>query len=191
MEKKDFYAAVLKSGQFCKCKTIEEFKWFPESTVECILLARYDHTFTGPSNITDWYQFHFVDREGNPTTYRVGGFEVFYLGRDDGCTNFFGRKVSIRDCSSDKFYKYTSRVWYDTFITDEIKPLLERLNRCSGEEEIVKELKTVLSYSSLQDKMDSLQISYDELRGKYELLKKKLIELSVVFDAIKDPDDNS
>lgn len=191
MEENDFYAIVLKSGQFSKCKRLEEFKLSPESLVECFLYARYDHTFHGPSNTTSWYQFFFVDREGNPTTYRIGNFEVSYLGLDNGYTNFFGRSITIHDCSTDKYYECQSNCWYYDFIHHEIKPLLERLNKCSDEDDIVKELDTVLSYDALQDKVNSLQTSYDDLKEKYDLMKTKVNELLNSFETIKELFDNA
>lgn len=181
MAENDFYAIVLKSGKFSKCKRLEEFKLIQENALECFLYARYDHTFKGPSNTTHWYQFFFVDREGNPTTYKIGNFEVSALGLDNGCTNFFGRDVTIHDCLMDKYYKYQSRCWYENFIHHEIKPLLERLNKCSNEEDIVKELNTMLSYDTLQNKVCSLLNSYDDLKKKYDLIKEKINELLITI----------
>ena len=171
---KDFYAMVLKSGQFSKCADVSEFNRLPESVVECYLFARYDHTFTGTSNITDWYQFYFVDRSGSPSTYRVGHFEVTFVGVDNGYTNFFGRNITIRDCNTDKYYEYKSTVWYNSFIPKEIKPLLTKLNDATDEEDIIKVLDTHVSYDSLMTKYNHLKQSYNALKDKYDLLKSKV-----------------
>ena len=103
---KDFYAIVVKSGQFYKCARNDDFCNCPSDAVECYLFAKYTHTFKGPSNWTDWYHITIVDKKGNPSTYRIGNFEAILIGEDIGYTNFFGRDITIHDISSGKYYKY-------------------------------------------------------------------------------------
>lgn len=185
MNKKDFYAIVFKSGQFVtRCNT-DEFKQIPLDTVECFLYARYDNTFTGTSNITDWYQFYFVNNNGQPTSYRVGDFEVSYLGTDNGYTNFFGRDVTIRDCRTDHYYEYKSMCRYNRFIPDEIKPLLEKLNHCENEDEISQLLKVHTSYEKLEYKFRSLTNSYNSLKEENEKMKIEIEKLNSVMCGIR------
>lgn len=170
----DFYAMVLKSGQFAKCTDVSEFELLPESAVECYLFAKYDRTFTGQTNVTDWFHFYFVDRSGSQTTYRIGHFEVSFMGVDDGCTNFFGRCITIRDCDTDKYYEYKSNVWYHRFIPEEIKPLLIRLNDAPDEEAIIEVLDTHESNDCLMRKCNNLQLSYDALKTNMICLNLRL-----------------
>ena len=184
MNEKDYYVIVFKSGQVQTRKNTDEFKLIPKQSVECFLFARYDHTFRGPSNTTDWFQFYFVDTEGNPATYTLGRFEVTYLGLDDGCTNFFGRAVTIHDTSSDKYYEYKSTC-RNCFIPEEIKPLLEKLNGCNDEEEIINTLGLHKPYQDLQYLYDSLQESYNQLKKDHDELKTRFIQLETALSEIR------
>lgn len=166
-------------------KNVDEFKLLPPHTIECFLYARYDNTFTGPSNITDWFQFYFVDKGGQPTTYRIGKYEVIYLGTDNGCTNFFGRDVTIRDCTTEKYYEYRSKCWYNCFIQDELKPLLEKLNRCQTEEEIIQCLKTHIPYNMLERKFLALENACNSMKKESEVLKNKINTLTSVISDIR------
>lgn len=184
MDNKSFYAVVLKSGQFVTRKSLEELAHISSGLIECVLFARYDNTFHGPSNITDWYQFSFINDAGDPIPYRIGNFEIVYVDKDDGCTNFFGRRVSIHDVLRDKYYEYTSKVWYDRFVIEEIKPLLERLNKCE-ENEIPKILKTHPSYAQLEWKIKNLEASISSLEKENEVIRNNNTELLSVLDEIK------
>ena len=185
MNKEDFYAIVFKSGQFEIRKNTDEFKLIPDQAIECFLFARYDNTFKGPSNTTNWFQFYFVDKSGNPTTYRVGDFEISYLGVDTGCTNFFGRRVTIHNIVSDNYYEFKSTCPYRRFIPDEIKPLLEKLNGCANEDEMAGILKSHVPYQDLQYRYNDLQRSYDNLKEEAEKLKSDISKLESTLSKIK------
>ena len=62
---KDFYIAVLKSGQIRRYRSMELLKTEPQESVECYLKAEYRYTYKGPVNITDWHQYSFISANEN------------------------------------------------------------------------------------------------------------------------------
>lgn len=167
MDPKNFYCVILKSGMLIKCKSISEFHQYRDDTIECFLCAKYAYTFSGTSNTTDWFHFHIIDRNGCSATYKRGHFEVVAFDQDSGCTNFFGRGVTIRDMRSDMSYHFVSRLWYNTFIPDEIIPLLDRLNECNSNDEYQEILKKYSAVDHIQLLKEELRICQQEL-DKYK-----------------------
>ena len=185
MNDKDLYIAILKSGQVVKCKGVTELSAMADQMVECFLYARYDHTFNGPSNTTDWYQFSFIDRNGQPTAYKVGDFKIAYIGKDSGFTNFFGREVTVHNCRTDKYYKLTSKLmWYNDFIHNELKPLLEKLNLCVDDSQIQSLINSHLTYFELENRFKSLQSSYDSLKEEVAAQKQTIEDQQAVLSEI-------
>lgn len=137
---KDFYIAVLKSGQIRRYRSMELLKSEPQESIECFLKAEYRYTYTGPVNITDWHQYSFINAEGDLKPYAIGNWEVSNIGIDNGCTNFFGREITLHNKLTDKYYPYKSMIDYEGFVMMEIKPLLEKLNRMESESDIINEI---------------------------------------------------
>ncbi len=168
MSEKDFFAVVLKTGGFIKYESIKEFRKIPFKSVACYLKAEYDRTFTGPVNITNWYRFSIVDIDGNPDRYQIGDFEVVDIGVDDGMTNFFGRDIVIHNMKNDECYTWRSHDYYQTFIIDEIRPLLIQLNNCQSAEEIAEVLNAPISYDSLKESFDNLKSKLTQIKNILE-----------------------
>ena len=154
---KDFYIAVLKSGQIRRYGSIELLKSEPQESIECYLKAEYRYTYKGPVNITDWYQYSFISANGDVKPYVIGNWEVSNIGVDNGCTNFFGREITLHNKLTDKYYPYKSTVDYAYFVMTEIKPLLEKLNRLDSEHDIINEIKCHMDYFTLEAKYKDAQ----------------------------------
>lgn len=153
---KDFYYIVFKDGTVNKCNSLSDFKQYPAHSVECYLYAQYAYTYTGPINVTDWFHFHFIDAEGEYVSYQRGNFAITAIGKDNGCTNFFGRQISIYDMNADKHYVFLSKSHHSVFVTKEIIPLLDKLNDCCSEDMIYDTLdkySVVETYQFLKDKL--------------------------------------
>jgi len=123
---KDWFYGILINGEMIKRSAISELQNIPH--IVYYVLAKYNYTYRGPSNTTRWYHYIPIDKNGNPLTIRIGNFEVAIIDKDDGKTNFFGRKVQIYDIRKDKLYPYLSMHYGVTFISQELVPLLNKLN---------------------------------------------------------------
>lgn len=123
---KDLYYGILINGEAVKRSSISELQSIPH--IEYYVFAKYENTYKGPTNTTKWYHYIPIDRHGNPMTIRIGDFEVSIIDKDNGFTNFFGRKVQIYDIRKCKLYPYLSMHYGVTFISKELTPLLNKLN---------------------------------------------------------------
>lgn len=167
---KDFYIAVIKSGQILRYSSVELLDTEPKETVECYLKAEYRYTYEGPVNITDWYQYSFINVNGDSTPYTIGNWEISNIGVDNGCTNFFGRDITLHNKLTDKYYKYKSKISYANFVMEEIKPLMEKLNRMDSESDIVNEIQCHMDYATLEAK-------YKTALTQIKTYKEKLSEI--------------
>lgn len=170
------FLGILKSGMYVKKRYLSEIVNIP--SLEYILKAEWRHRFIGPRNITDWFQYTIINKEGNPMPLKVGNFEVIYIDEDNGCTNFFGRKVQIHDIKRDTYYTYNSmKYWYE-FIKEELIPLLEKLNEYGSWEEYhlakddrISSFGTTEAYNLYQE-----VIQLRKEQDSYNAKKEKLIE---------------
>lgn len=174
---KDFYVAVLKSGQHTRYGTFDLLGRVPKALVECYLKAEYRSTYKGPVNITDWYQYFFIDAENNVIPYRIGEWEVSYIGPDNGCTNFFGRDMTLHNRKNDRYYPYKSKVDYVNFVMDEINPLLNKLNGCNSEDEIIHEIQCHADYNTLETR-------YKSALRQLEIYREQIIAIKEIADAM-------
>ena len=175
---KDFYCIILKSGMMVRCKSVDDFQQYEDEIVECFLWAKYAYTFNGPVNTTEWFHFHIVDRHGNNTTYKSGRFEVVAFEKDSGCTNFFGRGVTIRDMISDAYYHFVSRLWYNKFIPDEIIPLLGKLNQCDSTDEfqdILKKYSAVEHFQLLKEELSMCKKERDKYKSQIDEIRRVIV----------------
>lgn len=69
---KDLYIGIMGNGEVIKKDRLSDLAHIPR--VEFFLKANYDNTYEGKSNITHWYRYEIIDREGNPFTLRKGDF---------------------------------------------------------------------------------------------------------------------
>jgi hypothetical protein len=170
-DSKDFLLIVLKSGQEHRLSDFNDVDYYPQSVVECILLAEYSHTYKGPVNVTDWYKYRIVNRDLTCATYKIDNFEIILFDTDNGCTNFFGRQVTIHDCRNSNYYSYKS-LCESNFITDELKPLLLELNDLSTDEAIRGRLSSNLTpFQSLQKENEDLRSNIDKYKALLENIK--------------------
>lgn len=179
MDSKDFYCIILKSGMMIRCKSTNEFQQYEDDAIECFLWAKYAYTFNGPVNTTEWFHFYIVDRNGSNATYKRGYFEVVAFEQDSGCTNFFGRGVTIRDMRSEMSYHFVSKLWYSKFISDEIIPLLDRLNECNSSDEyqeILKKYSAVEHVQLLKEELRICQKERDEYKNQINEIKRIIVK---------------
>jgi hypothetical protein len=187
MDFTDFYACVLKSGQFIRRDRIDAFGQLADQDVICYLHARYDHMYeTDAGYKTPYYQFSFVNKEGGSTSFGCGDFEIVFIDTDWGFSRNYavGRNITIRNCRTNQYYEYRSYEVYSKFIPDELIPLFQKLNQCGSEEEIRMALKSHQPYSALQQSFDSLtkkakklQEQVDALLSKIESIKKMIADI--------------
>lgn len=149
---KDYVIGILKGGRIIKKRTLQELITIPH--IEHFVIQKYAYTFKGPVNITDWYQYFFVDIHGNPTILKNHNFEVIYIDKDQGCTNFSGRNIHIYDSLKDTTYIYYSRKSSESFLTEELIPLLNKLHYWGSWE----------AYE--------LSVEYEKLQNQYAQLKE-------------------
>ena len=171
-ENKDFYITVLKSGQILRYGSLELLKTEPQDSVECYLKAEYQYTYNGPVNITDWHRYSFINVDGDFVPYTVGDWEILYIGVDNGCTNFFGRDITLHNKLTDKYYKYRSKINYANFVMEEIKPLMEKLNRMDSESDVISEIKCHMDYASLEAKYKTVLTQIDKYKEQLSEIKK-------------------
>lgn len=100
------------------------------------------------------------------------------MGIDNGCTNFFGREITLHNKLTDKYYPYKSMIDYEGFVMMEIKPLLEKLNRMESESDIINEIKCHMDYATLEAKYKTVLTQIDKYKEQLSEIKK-LIEKMV------------
>lgn len=173
-ENKDFYITVLKSGQIRRYGSLELLNTEPQESVECYLKAEYRYTYKGPVNITDWYQYSFIGANGDMEPYTVSDWEISNIGVDNGCTNFFGRDITCHNKLTNKYYPYKSRVSYANFVMEEIKPLLEKLNKCHSEYDVIEVLKCHMDYATLETEYKEAQRQIQKYKEQMSAIKEIL-----------------
>ena len=180
MDFNDFYACVLKSGQFIRRNTIEAFDGIATQAVTCYLHARFDHVYeTDASYKTPYYQFSFVDKEGRPSPFGDGDFEIVFVDTDQGFSRNYnvGRNITIRNRRTNQYYEYHSREVYSKFIPDELIPLFQKLNKSNSEEEIRTILTSHRPYSVLQQSFDSLTEKVETLQELANALSSRIADV--------------
>ena len=181
----DFYACVLKSGQFIRRDKIDAFNRIAGQDVICFLQARYDHTHeTDAGYKTPYYQFTIIDQNGRPTRFGDSAFEIVFIDTDWGFSRNYDvrRNITIRDRRSDQYYEYCSREVYDKFIPDELIPLFQKLNQCESDEEIRAVLQSHRPYSVLQQSVDSLTKKAKTLQENLEVLSSTIEDIKTLID---------
>lgn len=129
----DHFWGIFRGGVPVRKQELSDIAMIP--SLDYILKAEYRYTYEGPINSTRWYQYTFIDKQGNPKPLEIGNFRVLYIDEDRGCTNFFGRNIYILDISKDRKYTYKSEKWAPEFVNEELVPFLEKLNEYGGWEE--------------------------------------------------------
>ena len=168
-KEKNHYVVVLKSATTSKYKSLEEIQRIDKKVIECVFYAIFDNTFKGTSNITDWYRYELIDSDGAPSSYKVGNFEIKHIDTDSGCTNFFGRRLSIFNHKNQQYYSYISETFLlCLFMYEEIIPLFNKLNENSeNADDILKHFK---SYSKLEEENCKLRSTIANIQDMCKIL---------------------
>ena len=163
----NFYLVYLHGGQLIIANSLEDIKRLaPDATaIECIMFAAKKK----PNSW--WYRLGFVDTEGKPVTfgYYLNGWKVSAIDREvdiDGYTNEFKGRITLTNGGI--YRNYILKDGSPYFIFNELKPMIERLDKCDTDDEIADIL------GKPQPTIDELQRENDELKVLINRIKELL-----------------
>lgn len=167
------FAAVFNDGSFVEKNNFEEISNLTSAFFFLKIEFFKEHT-TSFGNTYYYFWFKPIDKDGQPTTIRIGNFEIIDIKPEDGSYYEKGIAMKILDVKENTVHEFKTDKNGLSRFREEIFPVLLKLN----------ELGSWSNYLSFQ-KGQQAELKNEELMQKIENLNQIIEKLSAENKELK------
>lgn len=121
------YYCIFTNGQIFKVTTLNEAKSFPN--VEYLLKVDYIKDYQSMVHSYPIFKYQLINNDGSDRNFILGTFKLLSIGEDvTTSANYSSRDVLIQNLTNQEVHKYSAPGYWPTFFTDQILPLMHKLN---------------------------------------------------------------